>query len=444
MHSPLFSSFKSGSLLERVEQKLSRFLPHSTLCVGLSGGLDSVVLLHLLATLRHSQLFVLRALHVHHGLSPNADAWAQFAMDCAANLGVKCAVERVSLAPFLKQGTEGAARTARYAAFARQDCDVILLAQHCDDQAETVLLNLLRGSGLRGLAAMPEYRSLNQKMGILRPLLGVARAELAAYAAEQGLIWVEDESNHNPRYDRNFLRNDVFPRLNAVWPSANNTLARVARHVAEADELLLEVACSDFAVCVQDNVFDLSVDFSPLRLRNVLRYWLVQNGLQLDARAFEELIRTAVSSAADAQPVLIWRKSAVRRYRQKLYITLAEIELIEPVMLPWQPEINLKSGCLSWREAEVGIALEILKGADFELRPRVGGECLRLFVGGARKALKQLYQDAGVPPWLRQNIPLVYLNGELAAVPGLGVDAAFCTSGQVVVPYWRPSLGGID
>lgn len=437
MYKPL--SLKSGSLLERAEQKLSRFLPHSTLCVGLSGGLDSVVLLHLLAAIRQRRPFVLRAIHVHHGLSPNADAWAQFAFDYAAGLGVECAVERVSLAPYLKQGVEGAARSARYAVFARQDCDVVLLAQHCDDQAETVLLNMLRGSGLRGLAAMPEYRPLNQHMGILRPLLGITRAELTSYAAEQGLAWVEDESNLDPRYDRNFLRNEIFPRLNTVWPGANATLARVAEHASEADALLQEVAIADFAVCVQDNVFDVSVGISELRLRNVLRYWLVQNGLQLDARAFEELIRTALFSAIDAQPVLVWRQRAVRRYRQRLYITQAKVGLIEPGVLLWQAEIRLKSGCLSWCGAEEGIDPERLRRGRLELRPRIGGECMRLTVHGPRKTLKQLYQEAGIPPWLRLSTPLIYLDGELAAVPGLGVDAGFRAGGQGLVPCWRPA-----
>ncbi|MGL4602961.1 MAG: tRNA lysidine(34) synthetase TilS, partial [Iodobacter sp.] len=150
----------SPDLLERAEQVLSRFLPRSTLCVGLSGGLDSVVLLHLLAEIRSRRGFLLRAVYVNHGLSPHAAAWADFAVSYAESLGVECRVEGVSLADWPGLGVEGAARAARYAAFARQDCDLLLLAQHRNDQAETVLLNLMRGSGLRGLAAMPEWRPL--------------------------------------------------------------------------------------------------------------------------------------------------------------------------------------------------------------------------------------------------------------------------------------------
>ncbi len=433
-------SLQFDKLLGRVEQKLSRFLPHSTLCVGLSGGLDSMVLLHLLAALRQRQPFVLRAIHVHHGLSEYADEWAQFALDSAAQLRVECNVERVSLAPYLKQGVEGAARTARYEVFARQTCDVLLLAQHRDDQAETVLLNLLRGSGLRGLAAMPEYRRLNEHVGILRPLLDISRAELAEYAAEQGLAWVEDESNLDSRYDRNFLRNEIFPALRTVWPSANATLARVAVHAAEADELLQELAVADLVQCVEGGVFDLSVDLSPLRLRNALRFWLTQQGLQLDARAFEELIRIALFAAIDAQPALVWRGRAIRRYRQKLYITAAEQAAFADALMPWQLEMRVASGVLAWREAALGIELSRLQQGRLELRNRLGGESLRLHVGGPRRSLKQLYQEAAVPPWLRLNTPLVYLDGELAAVPGLGVDAVFRAGNgqQAFTPHWRP------
>ncbi|MFC7421191.1 tRNA lysidine(34) synthetase TilS [Iodobacter arcticus] len=431
-------SLKSDRLLKRVEQKLSRFLPHSTLCVGLSGGLDSMVLLHLLAALRQRRPFMLHAIHVHHGLSAHADEWAQFAVDSAALLGVECNVERVSLAPYLKQGVEGAARTARYEVFARQACDVLLLAQHRDDQAETVLLNLLRGSGLRGLAAMPEYRRLNEQVGILRPLLDISRAELADYAAEQGLAWVEDESNFDSRYDRNFLRNEIFPALRAVWPSANATLARVAEHAAEADELLQELATADLALCVKEGVFDLSVDLSLLRLRNALRFWLTQQGLQLDARAFEELMRIALFAAIDAQPALVWRDRAIRRYRQKLYVTAARQAVFADVLMPWQSEMRLASGVLAWREAAVGIELSRLQLGRLELRNRMGGESLRLRADGPRRSLKQLYQEAAVPPWLRLNAPLVYLDGTLAAVPGLGVDEAFRAGNgqQAFAPHW--------
>jgi tRNA(Ile)-lysidine synthase len=431
---------QSLDLLKRVEQKLSRFLPHSTLCVGLSGGLDSMVLLHLLAALRQRQPFVLRAIHVHHGLSRHADEWAQFAADSAARLGVECQIERVSLAPYLKQGVEGAARTARYEVFAQQTCDVLLLAQHRDDQAETVLLNLLRGSGLRGLAAMPEYRRLNEQIGIVRPLLDVSRAELAEYAAEQGLAWVEDESNLDSRYDRNFLRNEIFPALKTVWPSAHATLARVAVHASEADALLQELALADLARCVADGVFDLSVDLSSLRLRNVLRFWLTQYGLQLDARAFEELIRIALFAAIDAQPALVWRDRAIRRYRQKLYITAAEQGAFVDVLMPWQEKMHLVSGVLDWRVSDIGIAPEQLMQGCLELRGRVGGERLHLATDGPRRSLKQLYQEAHVPPWLRQNTPLVYLNGELAAVPGVGVDAAFRAKkgAHAFAPFWLP------
>ncbi|MEN9656942.1 MAG: tRNA lysidine(34) synthetase TilS [Pseudomonadota bacterium] len=442
----LRKSLFPDALSQRVEQILERRL-HSmsppdkpTLCVGLSGGLDSVVLLHLLASLCR-QRFVLRAVHVHHGLSANANAWMKFAQALCNRLGVECAVERVSLLPYQGMGVEGAARAARYAAFERQDCDVLLLAQHKNDQAETVLLNLLRGSGVRGLAAMPEWRMQNTQMGILRPLLGFTRQDLADYAKQYGLGWIEDESNLDSRYDRNFLRNQIIPQLETVWPSASATFARVALHAAEADDLLQELAAADLEIAVQNGAFDLRAALSPLRLRNVLRYWLGRHGLQLDTRAFEELLRVAFEASEDAQPALHWRDHAIRRYQHQLFITPSQIQIGQTLVLPWlmESKVDAWHGVLSWQADEQGIAAEQLNSAVLELRPRLGGESLRLVKDGRIRALKQLYQEARVPPWQRQSCPLIYLDGILAAVPGLGVASVFRPDkGEAgFIPLWR-------
>lgn len=429
-------------MLERAEQVLSRFLPRSTLCVGLSGGLDSVVLLHLLAEIRSRRGFLLRAVYVNHGLSPHAGAWADFAVNYAASLEVECRVEEVSLAHWPGLGVEGAARAARYAAFARQNCDLLLLAQHRNDQAETVLLNLMRGSGLRGLAAMPEWRALNEKTAIVRPLLGFSRAELEAYAAQHQLSWVEDESNQDCRYDRNFLRNQIIPELASVWPGVVQTLSRVASHAGEADALLQELAADDLKLCVQEQAFDLQAGLSPLRLRNALRAWLTGQGLQLETRAFEELMTTALGAAEDAQPALIWRQRAIRRYRQKLYITAATIAAAEVQVLPWSVEMYSASwhGRLIWRQATGGISPGRLACSQIELRQRLGGEVIRVAPGGVQRSLKHLFQENAVPPWLRLAMPLVYLEGELAAVPGMAVAAAFrAPAGEVALaPFWLP------
>ncbi|WP_293932970.1 tRNA lysidine(34) synthetase TilS [Iodobacter sp.] len=441
----LRKSLFPDALSLRVEQILERRLfsmsppDKPTLCVGLSGGLDSVVLLHLLAGLCQ-QRFVLRAIHVHHGLSANADAWAQFAQALCSRLDVECAVERVSLLPYAGMGVEGAARAARYGAFERQVCDVLLLAQHKNDQAETVLLNLLRGSGLRGLAAMPEWRMQNTQMGILRPLLDFTRQDLADYAKQYGLEWIEDESNQDSRYDRNFLRNQIIPQLETVWPSASATLARVAQHAAEADDLLQELAAGDLEHAVQGDAFDLRVALSPLRLRNVLRYWLTRHGLQLDTRAFEELLRVAFAAGEDAQPALHWRDRAIRRYQHRLFITSSQILIGQALALPWvmQSKVDAWHGVLSWQASEQGIAAKRLNQAVLELRPRLGGESLRLVKDGPSRALKQLYQEAKMPPWQRQSNPLIYLDGVLAAVPGLGVASVFRAEGEAgFMPLWR-------
>ncbi len=407
------------------------------LCVGLSGGLDSVVLLHLLAGLRERLGFALRAVHVHHGLSPNADAWADFARSCAARLGVACAVSRVQVECGAGLGIEAAARRARYAVFEQQDCDALLLAQHRDDQAETLLLNLLRGSGVRGLAAMPSCRLLASGIWLVRPLLDVARSGLLAHATLHGLSWVEDESNADLALGRNFLRHSIMPVLEKEFPGAADTFARSARHLAEADALLGEVARHDLGICLAERgsfCFENARQLSEVRLRNALREWLRQAGIVADSRAFDELLRMMREAAQDAAPVWLWRDRAVRRYRDCLHVTAASLCPGPDWSFSWRCEavtpVPHWQGRLVWTQSgdEAGIAEEALSGR-LELRRRRGGEGLRLAAGGPTRKLKHLYQEASVPPWLRDATPLLWINERLAAVPGLWVASEFAQAG---------------
>lgn len=407
------------------------------LCIGLSGGLDSVVLLHLLAGLRERLGFELRAVHVHHGLSPNADSWADFARSCADRLGIGCSVSRVRIECGSGLGIEAAARQARYAVFEQQDCDALLLAHHRDDQAETLLLNLLRGSGVRGLAAMPVCRLLASGAWLARPLLDVARSDLLVHATLHGLSWVDDESNTDLALGRNFLRHSIMPLLEEEFPGAADTFARSARHLAEADALLREIARHDLGICLAEGnafCFENARSLSEARLRNALREWLRQAGIVADARAFDELLRMMREAAQDAAPVWLWRDRAVRRYRDCLHVTPAVLcsgpdwpfswchEAVTPVP-DWQ-------GRLIWTHSGngAGIAESALSGR-LELRRRRGGEGLCLAAGGPTRKLKHLYQEAAVPPWLRDAMPLLWIDGRLAAVPGLWVASEFTRAG---------------
>lgn len=426
---------RQPDLLELIESELFRFLPAGRplkFAVAFSGGLDSVVLLHLLHKTRLAPGLVVSALHVHHGLSAHADEWADFAARFAAELGCSCTIVRVEVNRD-GSGLEAAARTARYTAFAQSDADVLLLAHHANDQAETLLFNLLRGSGVSGLAGMPPARSLEGKL-IFRPLLGVGRAALFAYAQENGLRWVEDESNASLAFSRNHLRHEILPLLAARYPAVVPTLARTARHLAEASGLLDELAEQDLTHCLIDGAFDLSRagTLSERRMRHALRYWLGQSGIVLETRSWLALL-AMLDARDDGMPALVWRQQAVRRYRQRLYITSAQChagsvcefrpqEFAEWSPPGWSGTLTLFSG---------GVLAPRWLKQPWLLRPWQGSAQLRLSPGRHRRSLKHLCQEAGIPPWQREMTPLIYLGEQLMAMPGLGVDADFhCAAGE--------------
>lgn len=420
-------------LAARASETLASLLSQARplrLCVALSGGLDSVVLLHLLAQQRQALGIELTALHVHHGLSPNADDWAQFVLALTRELSVPCRIERVQV-DLQGDGLEAAARAARYAVFSRADADVLALAHHGNDQAETVLFNLLRGGGVSGLAGMPRSRLHEQKI-LIRPLLNEPRAELEAYARAHALSWVEDESNASLAFSRNHLRHEILPALASRYPAVVQTLVRTARHLSEADELLVELANMDLAICVHKGVFDLdrARTLSPARMRHALRHWLHEAGIVLESRTWDEMLDAMLSARDDRLPALVWRQHAVRRYRHHLYITSAQCRAGESLQIVpggagdwplagWSGVLRLEAG---------GVLSPCCLGQPWRIRPWRGSEMMRLAPGRHRRSLKHLCQEAGIPPWVRESTPLIYLGERLMAVPGLGVDADFQVS----------------
>ncbi|MBM5570943.1 MULTISPECIES: tRNA lysidine(34) synthetase TilS [Deefgea] len=421
------------------------------LCVGFSGGLDSTVLLHWLSTQQAELDFQLSAIHVHHGLSPNADAWAEHASQIAQQLGTTCQIAHVSLTNLHGQGIEGGARKARYAVFAKQPCDAILLAHHQNDQSETLLINLLRGSGPAGLAAMPVSRPLNPQIDLLRPLLQLPHTELLQYAQLHKLKWIEDESNSNTDFKRNKIRHELVPLLESINPKAISTIARSAIHQSDASTILLERAQDDLIHCSQHDALILAEleKLSPARQRNLLHYWLTTHGLNLELRAFDELLRVAFSAAADACPALVWRNTAIRRYRGALHITRASL-IAGPEQnrqLNDAPHITDWFGTLEWVQDEHGIAEHFLTNG-YRIAGRSGGESLKLARNRPTRSLKAQCQALGIAPWLRETTPLIYINQQFAAMPGLGVHADFQASADQMgwLPIWTPSppTQGID
>ncbi len=418
------------------------------LCVAVSGGLDSAVLLHALALLAPKAGAALRAFHVDHGLQPSAPEWARACADSCRGLGIPFATAALALAPRKGESVEAAAREARYAALAGAlaDGERVLTAHHRDDQLETVLIQLLRGSGLAGLAAMPARAALGGGW-LLRPLLGFDRAELAAYAHGHGLAWHEDPMNAGLRFDRAWLRQRVLPALRERWPAAAATVARSSRHVAEAARLLEEVAVADAAGVLEAGRLSIAglARLSRERQSNLLRWWLRSRGLGAPpaarlGRGFEDLL----AARPDRAPCLAWEGGEIRRYRGRLY-ALAGLPKpqADGVRSAAAWDLGAGLGCLRLVAGSHG-GLCATRAASPELRFRAGGEHLKPHPGRPRKRLKDLCQEAGVVPWMRNRLPLVYVGAKLAAVGDLWIDAGFAArpGAPALAPVWtdRPQL----
>ena len=423
--------------------------PGAHLAMGLSGGVDSVALLSALTELAPAMRFSLRAVHINHGISPNAARWAEFCARLCAGFRIPLQLETVDIGPYRNLGLEGAARQARYEAFARVDADFIVLAQHRDDQAETLLLRLLRGAGLRGLAAMSPLRALSgTRARLLRPLLAMSRAEIETYARLRGLEWVEDESNVDTLRQRNFLRHEVFPLIERQFPAVRATVARTAAHLAEARELLDEMARGDFERCGGGTAVDIPVlhRLGEARAKNVLRHWCETRGIEpLSAARTAELLRQLKDSRADARFSFAVPGWTFLRYREKLYLRRASEALERNLREVWDggnalPMLSL-GGVLKFKPEEGrGLSVAKLRAGRVTVRLRQGGERLRLDIRRPRRTLKNLFQERGIPPWRRACLPLIFCGDELVSVPGIGdaceFRAAPAEAGLIVT--WEP------
>lgn len=314
---------RSTDLLARVGSVLAtRLAPASPITVGLSGGCDSVVLLHLLTRLAWGG--PLRAIHVHHGLSPNADEWATFCSEYCRSLGVPLTVRRVLVDTASGLGIEAAARQARYAAFSEVAQGYLLLAHHRGDQAETVLFNLLRGAGVQGAAGIPLERKVGD-IGLLRPMLDISRGEIEAYANAVGLNWVNDESNADTALTRNYLRHDALAGLRQRFPAAESSLARAAGNFSEAAELLDELAELDW-LQVSDGAAAKMAGLRKLsfpRLKNLLRYRLRCMGWRVPvATRLDEFARQLHAAALDRHPELVLDDGVMRVANRRLHWSL--------------------------------------------------------------------------------------------------------------------------
>ncbi|HTX24991.1 MAG TPA: tRNA lysidine(34) synthetase TilS [Steroidobacteraceae bacterium] len=419
---------------QRLAASLAALLPEYPkvlLCVAFSGGLDSTALLAALVTtpgLRHR----LRAVHVDHGLHPSSPGWARHCRAVAQALGVPLTVLEEKVHRPRGASLEAAAREARYRALARElaPSEVLLTAQHADDQLETVLLQLLRGAGLPGLAAMPSVAPFGRGR-LARPLLALERSEIETWAREHALAWIEDDTNADERLDRNYLRRRILPLVRARWPAAARAGARTARHAAEAQRLLELIGRAD----VERAAVGTALSIPRLRAltlerrRNALRYWIARAGYVLpDTRRLDELAGPVLDARRDAQPEVAWGRTVARRESGLLSLaTTAGRASLDP--LPWL----LRGDSVLTLPAGLG-RLELRADPhgplDIDLLPesltvclRRGGERLRPRRGGRTRTLKALFSEARIAHAERGRIPLLWAGEQLVAVGDLWADA---------------------
>ncbi|MDR3351605.1 MAG: tRNA lysidine(34) synthetase TilS [Zoogloeaceae bacterium] len=494
---------------EAVAALLRAFLPaEAVLWVGFSGGRDSATLLHLCQ--QHLPPGRLKALHVHHGLSEHADAWAAFCAEFCAERGIPLITERVEVDTHSGLGLEAAARAARYRAFhlaARaHGLRYLALAHHQRDQAETLLLNLCRGAGVAGAAAMPAVRDMGC-FTLLRPLLACAAREVEACARNAALTWVEDESNQDEYRARNFLRHRILPQLAEHFPAIETTLARAAGHFHEAQTLLAERAHADDlflrgihdtahaagnlhetqmpprecarvgdghlygtehpatghlpetqahfperasgetlrphnAGCVAPRLAALMA-LSPARQANWLRNWLMRKGWHVPSEArLAEALRQLAGLARRKESgnfALSLPEGSLHLWRGGLYC-VPRVAPEAPRFWDGQTPCPWAGGTLTLEERKgEGIDPARLAGQHLELRPRQGGERLRLSPLRPERPLKDLLRESALPPWTRTRLPLLYLENTFIACPNIGIAANWQCHPEAIgrLPIWR-------
>jgi tRNA(Ile)-lysidine synthase len=417
---------------------LSGYPDAKTCWVAYSGGLDSHVLLHVLASIQNEIKQKLVAVHINHGISNDADLWVNHCQNICEDLVIEFQTFSVDLSHKSDKGTEAFAREKRYEVFGSllNSHDLLLTAHHMDDQLETILLQLMRGSGPDGLVGMPQAREFSKGI-LLRPLLEYSREEIHDYALSESLHWVEDESNKSNKYDRNFLRNRIIPELLTRWPGALKTAQRAAKHQAEARSLINEVSRIDLELTCDGKHTKVNIskfaNLSGIRKKNTLRAWIKINKLETpDTQIIEKIITEVILANADRNPCIKWKGGEIRRYRGYLYIMKSlpahDVEMSKHWNL--KNSLKLTSGDIKAVSSKGnGIKKTMLSNNTVEIRYRQGGEQIRPAGRTETHELKKLFQDKGILPWLRDRIPLIYYEDELIAVADLWVASKYAATG---------------
>jgi tRNA(Ile)-lysidine synthase len=384
-----------------------------------SGGLDSSVLLHLLFS--RENRFTLIPWHVNHGLLDAAAGMEQFCIDQARHYGLQIRVDHLRLSG-LESNIEAEARRQRYQLFAAASGpgDCILTAHHADDQAETFLLNALRGSGSAGLRGIARQRSLGEAQ-LLRPLLDFSRQQLESYAVEHALTWFDDPSNADNRFDRNYLRNEVIPSLRLRWPHFQEALTTASQLQAETQQVLDEIAQLDFQALAlprlnSDPLLDLAglMQLSSARCKNLLRYWVTQAGLTAIPGARLRELMKQLHAKPDAVPEIAMSGYSIRLYDQRLFLVRDDAlrNYSGEFEFGLQARIEIEDFDLHWRRDEIFKQLQA-EDRNQQLTLKFRDEGKR---NSDRRRLKRLFQQQRVPPWERAAVAQVYLDGKLCGL----------------------------
>jgi len=425
---------------EHLLQVLDMLTDQSQFCIAYSGGLDSHVLLHAMSELAKQQGINVRAVHINHGLNPDANQWEQHCREVCHHLGVEFISESVQLNIESGDSVEARARDVRYGCFEKllHPHENLITAHTKNDQAETLLLQLMRGSGVKGLAAMPAKKYFSRGY-LLRPLLTFTREQLQTYANQHALKWVEDDSNFAMRFDRNYIRHQIIPKLQERWPEMLTTFTRSAKHCASSAELLDELADIDLKWVSDETNQSLLINallqLSKQRQRNVLRRWIILCGHRMPhTKHLDQIDESVLQASEDAQPKVSWGNVEIRRYQNRLYLMNALVPHDASRVIPWDLKKSMSlPGDLGTLAMERVKGFGISKNCDVSnitIRFRQGGESCRPKDRNETHSLKKLWQAWEVPPWQRDRIPLIYDGDTLIAVVGYCICEGYAAKGD--------------
>ncbi|MBA2655277.1 MAG: tRNA lysidine(34) synthetase TilS [Gammaproteobacteria bacterium] len=413
--------------VDSFQKSLRELTQSKTFCVAFSGGLDSSVLLDLLSQLSVIETGIsIRAIHIHHGLSANADRWADLCTTYCARYHIPLVIKHINIKRD-NESVEEQARNLRYNVFKEllSEKEVLVTGHHRNDQAETLLLQLFRGAGPKGLASMPAATRFGKGL-LARPLLGFDKESLKQYAEIQTLNWVEDESNRNLLFDRNYLRNSLLPLIQSRWPAVIENLSRAATHCANANHFIETQIADVFVEAFDPEQLTLSIPAvlkHALPVQNhIIRYWLQQLNLSLPStQKLALLLKEIMNARPDAVPLLRWKNVEVRRYGDHLYAMRPLLKHSPNLVIDWdlQQDLPLPGdlGVIRLQEVEqLGLKLHELQ--EVSIRFRQGGEKCLLKNRQNRHCLKKLFQAWRIPPWRRDRIPLLYAQNRLKAIIG--------------------------